>query len=114
MKKTFPHLFIALMALSVGYYSIITIRDLSEPFIEMSISGAEQMKELLSNKENTIQTLTIEQRESWIANLSEPELQAAGIIFMRDLASILAGVLFLSYAIQSFYRAYKCITKQCY
>lgn len=101
----------AIFMVVCAYFSIVYIHNIAETFIEITKAGAIQMRELLVDEDNIIRSITPEQREIWVSNLSNPRLQATGIIVLRDLFSFAVGLLFLGYGIQLLVAAYKTYNK---
>ena len=111
MIKVVVYFIGALFMIGAALFSITTIHNIAQPFIEMSISDAETTRILLSSDENIIRTITTDQRKIWLENLSQLELQATGIIVMRNIASYVIGILFIGYILQCFFASYKSYRK---
>ena len=111
MTKAITYFLSALFTLGVGIYSITSIHKISQPFIEMTISSAEATRDLLANEKNIIHSITPEQRKVWLDNVSDPEIEATGIIVVANLASFIIGVLFIGYVLQLLATSYKSYNK---
>lgn len=111
MKQTSGYLLASIFVLVVGIYSILSIHKVAQPFIEMAISSAEATKALLENEQNIIRSITAEQRQVWLANLSDPKLEATGITALRNIASYIIGILFFCYVCQLLAASYKSYNK---
>lgn len=67
--------------LACAYYTISSIHKMAQPFIEIAVSGAVQVKSLLASNENVIHSISPKARESWISNLEDPYIEARGGCF---------------------------------
>ena len=111
MGKVIGYIFCALIMIFCAYYSISSFHNIAQEFIYMATAGAEQTRDLLASEDNIINSITAEQRSIWLSNLSDPSLEATGIIVIRDLASYAIGILSLGYIGQFLIGAYKSYNK---
>ena len=64
MTKAAGYLIAALFMVAIGVYSVISIHEIAQPFIEITKSDAETTRDLLADERNVIRSITPEQRKT--------------------------------------------------
>jgi hypothetical protein len=107
MSEISKQFIFGMLTLFALIYFLVFIFDTSQHFIDIAIATANQTKELVADERNIIHSITQEQRETWIANLEDPTLAAAGIIIVRDISVFIVSLILFGNMWHHFRNAYK-------